>query len=211
MAGVDTLDAFSGEFMTHDVAQAASRAGNDVLDADYVSLPRVSPCVTRNPTWGRQACGSPAVPPGGLEILKRGASSSASLPQSESRALWGVVVAGAAAAVFWVSGGHALLRHLPSAPTKPASALRISDVASRVDASRGRAVLLIDGQAVNEGSVHESVPAVEIAVTGNDGQVTRYRLGTSGHPLRTGETFGFSGRLNAPTSGVRIVSVSFGK
>ena len=50
---------------------------------------------------------------------------------------------------------------------------------------------------------------IEIAVTGNDGLVTRYRLGTSGRPLSPGETFDFSSRLDAPKNGVKTVTVTF--
>jgi hypothetical protein len=113
-------------------------------------------------------------------------------------------------AAFWVSGGHALVRSASIAGIEaPRSALRISGVTSRVDASGVRAILLVDGEAANDGNSLEHMPPIEIAVTGNDGLVTRYRLGTSGRPLSPGETFDFSSRLDAPKNGVKTVTVTF--
>ena len=53
------------------------------------------------------------------------------------------------------------------------------------------------------------LPALEIRVTGNDGRITRYRLGTAARPLAPGETFAFSSRLDVPKNGVKTVSVTF--
>ena len=53
------------------------------------------------------------------------------------------------------------------------------------------------------------LPPLEIRVTGNDGHVTRYTLGTSGRSLAPGERFGFASRLDVPKNGVRTVSVTF--
>ena len=57
----------------------------------------------------------------------------------------------------------------------------------------------------------EHLPSLGIAVTGNDGRITRYRLGTSGRPIAPGETFAFSSRLDVPKNGVKTVSVTFGE
>jgi hypothetical protein len=116
---------------------------------------------------------------------------------------------GLAAAAFWVSGGHALVRGMPFVGSTPQNVLRISGVTSRVDASGVNATLFVDGEAANDGEGVEHLPALVIAVTGNDGRVTRYRLGTSGRPLPSGETFAFSSRLDVPKNGVKTVSVAF--
>jgi hypothetical protein len=115
------------------------------------------------------------------------------------------------AVTFWMSGGHALFREMQMFAFPERETLRIVNVVSRVDASGGKAVLLIDGETLNEGEAVASLPAIEIAVTGNDGLVTRYRLGTSGRQLSPGETFGFSSRLDAPKNGMKAVSVTFVK
>jgi hypothetical protein len=72
-------------------------------------------------------------------------------------------------------------------------------------------VLFVDGEAANDGAAAQQLPPLEIVVTGNDGRITRYRLGTSGRPLAPGETFAFSSRLDVPKNGVKTVSVSFGE
>jgi hypothetical protein len=119
---------------------------------------------------------------------------------------------GLAAAAFWVSGGHSLVRNAPflTQPT-PERALRMSGVTSRVDVSGLRPMLFVDGEAANDGKVSEVLPPFDILVTGNDGLVTRYRLGTSGRSLPPGETFAFSSRLDVPKNGVKTVSVTFGE
>jgi hypothetical protein len=90
-------------------------------------------------------------------------------------------------------------------------ALRISGVTSRVDVSGPRPVLFVDGEAANDGSSVEILPALEITVTGDDGRITHYRLGTGDRPLAPGETFAFSSRLDVPKNGVKTVSVTFGE
>ncbi|TIR87544.1 MAG: hypothetical protein E5X13_32805, partial [Mesorhizobium sp.] len=69
---------------------------------------------------------------------------------------------------FWVSGGHALVRQSPFwAAAQPASALSISGVTSRIDASGLKPILFIDGEAANDGVRAESLPPLEIRVTDN--------------------------------------------
>lgn len=72
-------------------------------------------------------------------------------------------------------------------------------------------MLLVGGEATNDGTIAEKLPPLDIFVTDNDGVVTRYRLGTSGQALAPGEKFAFSSRLDVPKNGVKTVSVSFGK
>lgn len=114
------------------------------------------------------------------------------------------------ALAFWVSGGHALVaRGGAPEPAAPATPLHIADVASRVETHGGRAVLFVDGRAENRGGEALALPPIEIAVTANDGAVTRYHLGTRGTELKPGGRYAFSSRLEAPGSGVRTVSVAF--
>ena len=70
-------------------------------------------------------------------------------------------------------------------------------------------VLFVDGEAANDGAKAAPLPPLEIRVTGNDSQVTRYTLGTSSRSLAPGERFGFSSRLDVPRNGVKAVSVTF--
>lgn len=209
--------AFSGEIMTDPPkGSAGGTPAGDIIDAEYISLPS-------EPLQGESkasddlkspepvaSIGSSAVPSGGMDMLRRPDAPAEPREPTRGGPLFWTVGIGLVLAAFWVSGGHALIRGTPFAALEsPASALRISDVTSRVDASGAKAILLVDGEAANDGWDVEHLPALEIAVTGNDGRITRYRLGTSGRPLAPGETFAFSSRLDVPKNGVKTVSVTF--
>lgn len=208
--------AVSGEIMAGPAESRASRVAlaNDVIDADYVSLPAGfgverpagDPCGRPAPT----SIGLSSAPVAGLDMLR--GKDGAPMLQAAARGglLFWACGTGLVAAAFWISGGHVLAQHLAAFGGRPvAGALHISDLASRVDASGARAVLLVDGEAANDGPTVAHLPPLEIAVAGNDGRVTRYRLGTSGRPLPPGETFAFSSRLDVPKNGVKAVSVAF--
>ncbi|HEY6632677.1 MAG TPA: hypothetical protein VIZ90_14580 [Rhizobiaceae bacterium] len=210
--------AVSGEIMTDPLhgATGGARPAPDVIDAEYISLPsrphRVGSKSSGNAGSIETArpIGSPVAPAGGMDMLRR-----PDMPPGPRRParggplFWAAGIALAFAA-FWASGGHALLRDMPfAAPAAPQGALRISGVTSRVDTSGVNAILFVDGEAANDGQAVMHLPALEIVVTGNDGRTTRYRLGTSGRPLSSGETFAFSSRLDVPKNGVKTVSVAF--
>jgi hypothetical protein len=111
---------------------------------------------------------------------------------------------------FWVCGGHMLVRQASAlAQHGEEAALSISGVTSRVDSSGPKSVLIVDGEAGNDGVAAAALPPLAVNVTGNDGRITRYRLGTSGRPLAPGERFAFSSRVEVPRNGVTAVSVSF--
>jgi hypothetical protein len=211
--------AVSGEIMTGPAEGPAgsTRPAGEVIDAEYISLSpepqrtgiRIAADAPKSPE-AVPSIGTAAAPSVGMDMLRR--SDLPATPGKPARGgplFWAAGI-GLVVAAFWVSGGHALVRGLPFAATEaPQSALRISGVTSRVDASGANAVLFVDGEAANDGQTVEHLPALEIAVTGNDGLITRYRLGTSGRPLAPGETFAFSSRLDAPKNGVKTVSVTF--
>ena len=212
--------AVSGEIMTDapdapDAPPGRPPHDGDVIDADYVSLPpeRLSAEPRRAESAARESpgfIGSAAAPAGSMEMLRR--KDAAAPPQRPARGgpLFWIVGIGLAAAAFWVSGGHVLVRNVPFIGSEASrSALRISGVTSRVDVSGARPGLFIDGEAANDGDATEHLPPLDIAVAGNDGLVTHYRLGTAGRPLAPGETFAFSSRLDVPKNGVKTVSVTF--
>lgn len=209
--------AVSGEIMTDPaqcVAGASARSG-DVVDADYISLP-CEPSGSRaseSPESSKEtppSIGSAAPPVGGMDMLRRADPREGRTKPVRGGPLFWTVGIFLVLAAFWISGGHALLQGIPPVGADTAkSALRISGVTSRVDSSGLRAILLVDGEAVNDGDAVQHLPPLEIAVTGNDGRITRYRLGTSGRPLSSGETFAFSSRLDVPKNGVKTVSVTF--
>ncbi|MEW9805616.1 hypothetical protein ABUE31_06450 [Mesorhizobium sp. ZMM04-5] len=203
--------AVSGEIMTGAGFGAEARAtpADDVIDADFISLPAAAAHAgpaTRAPV----SAPAPVAPPAGRMDMLRGGGAREPRSRGPGGPLFWTTGIALVVAAFWVSGGHALLRDGAFAGAgQSGSALRISGVTSRVETSGVRPLLLIDGEAANDGRSTEHLPPLEIAVTGNDGLVTRYRLGTSGRPLAPGETFAFSSRLDAPKNGVKTVSVSF--
>lgn len=208
----------SGEIMTGAALdtplkqfQSAAEPTKDVVDADYEIVRPVSredPKSTAAAVVAApHATASPA--PAGMAMLRDENATAAHKTERGGPLFW---IAGAVLVVgaFWVSGGHALVRQSASlvAP-EPQSAFSISGVTSRVDASGAHAVLLVDGQASNDGSAAGMLPALTIAVTTNGGKTIRYNLGTSGRPLEAGEKFAFSSRLDVPKDGVKAVSVTF--
>lgn len=217
MADEQKPRAVSGEIMAGPADGAASRAApsGDIIDADYISLPATPPRgadeVSLPPKQHDAApsIGTVAAPAAGMDMLRRKQASEPPRKPARGGPLFWAVGLGLVLAAFWVSGGHALMRGVPFATGVAPNALTISDVTSRVDASGPRPILLVDGEAENSGASVEHLPALEIAVTDNDGRVTRYRLGTSGRPMAPGETFAFSSRLDVPKNGVKTVSVAF--
>ncbi|WP_395449862.1 hypothetical protein ACHMW7_08650 [Aminobacter sp. UC22_36] len=87
--------------------------------------------------------------------------------------------------------------------------LRIAEVNSRVDSSGRKPLLLVDGAAFNDGNSPAMLPPIDIAVTGQDGKILRYRLGTSAAPVAPGASWAFSSRLDLPMNGIKTVTVAF--
>jgi hypothetical protein len=183
----------------------------DIIDAEYITLTSKTPRGESKPHEPLSPIASPTAPPMvGMNMLRRPAETVAPRKPAPGGPLFWTAGIGLAVAAFWASGGHALVRSTPFIGTEaPHSALSISGVTSRVDVSGVHPVLFVDGETANDGSAVAHLPPLEIAVTGNDGLVTRYRLGTSGRPMVPGETFAFSSRLDVPKNGVKTVSVTF--
>lgn len=146
--------------------------------------------------------------PAGMAMLDPEASSFAGARAERGSPLFWTAGLALVAMAFWAAGGHALIRSAaPAAP--PASELRIASFNSRIDDSGVRPMLVIDGEAVNEGRAAAPLPSLEIQVTSGNGATTRYKLGTAGASLAAGNSFPFSGRLDLPKHGVKTVSVAF--
>ena len=213
MAEDRTARPVSGEIMTGTATNAAPEramldARADIVDADYVVLPRFADRSARiGAPLPPQAPSMPSIE--GMGMLRKPDAAPARPASRGGPAFWTAGV-GAVLVAFWASGGHALVRQsLFWSAAQPASALSISGVTSRIDASGLKPVLFIDGEAVNDGARAESLPPIEIRVTDNASNVVRYRLGTSNRSLAPGERFGFSSRLDVPRNGVKAVSVTF--
>lgn len=206
----------SGEIMTG-VAPPAPEwptrgPTEDVIEADYEVLPRFAPKAKAESA----SASSPPVPPipapplEGMDMLRR-PDAPAERPASRGGPIFWVAGVGAALAAFWISGGHALVRQAPflTAGQDTGTALSISGITSRIDDSGPKPVLFVDGETANDGARAASLPPLEIRVTGNDGRIVRYTLGTAGRELAPGNRFAFSSRLDVPRNGVRTVSVTF--
>lgn len=178
----------------------------DIVDADYVVMPRLAPAVESVSPLPR-AIVMPSIE--GMDMLRKPETPAERPPASRGGPIFWIAGIGAALAAFWVSGGHALVRQSPFLSGAQASSLSISGVTSRIDASGPNPALFVDGEATNDGAKPVQLPPLEIRVTGNDGRTIRYTLGTSGRALAAAERFGFASRLDVPKNGVRAVSVTF--
>jgi hypothetical protein len=212
MSGQRNARPVSGEIMTAVSPGAVPSRPDpafDVVDAEFETLDaRAAAAAGRRQTssW-REAASAP-----GMAVLSRDRSARAPFGSTSAGAPFWIAGICAAAVAFWISGGHALLRQAPFFwPSATAKPLHIADLSSRVDASGGRAMLAVDGQAVNDGGDILPMPALKIDVISGDGATTRYNLGTSGSPIVPGEKFAFASRLPVPTNGVKSVSVTFGE
>ena len=185
---------------------------SDVVDAEYETVAAREERQPARPAMQPGSIGSAAPPLAGMEMLSRRQQAPERAAATRGGPFFWAFGVALAIAAFWVSGGHALVRSAPflAAPVQ-LQALRISGVTSRVDMSGPRPVLFVDGETVNDGNSVETLPALDITVTGDDGRITHYRLGTGGRPLGPGETFAFSSRLDVPKNGVKTVSVTFGE
>lgn len=196
----------SGEIMTATEPRASNAGGEprrgDFTDAEYEAVPS-SPEQTGAPLI------HPSPTPAGLSLLAGAAAAASAGPSRGGPVFWSFSVLVVVLA-FWISGGHALIRDvMPTAITTSAQPLRIADVQSRVERHNGRDVLFVTGRAENRGGQTLPLPPIEIAVTSSDNRLTRYNLGTRDTELKPGERYSFSSRLEAPTNGVRTVSVTF--
>ncbi len=176
--------------------------GEDALaiDADFETITATSP---------RDDADVPAAPvPAGLESLKPGRDA---LRSQRGGAVFWSVGGAAVLLAFWAAGGHALMEtETAQARTeRGAHPLRIENVVSRTEMREGRSLLFVDGDARNGGEADHALPAIDIAVTDNDGATQHYRLDTGASKLVPGQRYGFSSRLDAPPTGVRSVSVTF--
>jgi len=200
--------------MTDPIDVAAGQApasddivSGDIIDAEYITLP-LQPQRGLKPQNPPSSIALAVAPMAGMDMLRQLRETATPRKPARGGPLFWAAGIGLAVAAFWVSGGHALVRGSPFLAA-PHSALRISGVTSRVDATGARPILLVDGGAANDGASIDYLPSLGIVVTGNDGLTTRYRLGTSGRPIAPGETFAFSSRLDVPKNGVKTVSVTF--
>jgi hypothetical protein len=210
MADQRTARPVSGEIMAgrgaHSLPSGAVATSDDIIDADYeiVSPPERDPDRSRFPA-------APMPAAGGMAMLRRAGNDLAAKGPVRGGPLFWTFGMAAAAAAFWLSGGHALIRPALLSPEPGRTTLTISGVSSRIQNAGAKSFLHVDGHAANDGEGAAALPPLEIRVASNDGRVTRYKLGTYARQIEPGERFAFSSRLDVPKSGVKTVSVTFGE
>ena len=216
MADDERRRAVSGEIMTGpeggstDGPQRRIAPGDDVVDAEYdqrapVCACRIASIRVRLVDRVRRA------PAAGMDMLRRNEPEKASRSSVPGGPLFWTTSAALVLAAFWVSGGHALVRNASIAGDRGAEERASHFRRHLARRCIGRCARSCWSTARRPMTALRSnvCRRIEIAVTGNDGLVTRYRLGTSGRPLSPGETFDFSSRLDAPKNGVKTVTVTF--
>lgn len=214
MADIRTARPVSGEIMTEAAFDAATGRllqdfGHDIVDADYEIVPPSDAIASRE----RASFAAAEAPLAGMDMLRNTMAAKEATQRSVRGGplFWGLGMALAAAA-FWTSGGHSLIK--PSTFFSVAQAgprISISGMSSRIEETATGPVLLVEAEAVNSGPDATTLPPLEIHVTGNEGTTIRYNLGTSAVPLQAGHRFAFSSRLDVPKNGVKTVSVTFGE
>jgi hypothetical protein len=202
-----TARSVPGEIMTAPRAASRAKADADIIDADFevVATDRLVPPRSR-PDQQKAEKEEAAAP--GMSFLKKQPAVQAGTPAGGNGFVIWTLGAGLAAVGFWVLGGHSLIGGGDDA-LNGRSALSLMGVTSRVDETGRNPILMIDGEAANDGGDFAVLPPIEIRVAGIDGSVTRYKLGTSSPNLGPGERFAFSSRLEVPRNGVQSVSVTF--
>jgi hypothetical protein len=202
----------SGEIMTTAPAGDAPTRREppfDIVDAEFETLDRGAETVTVAPSV---FAGLKPLPHPGMDILRKRQAMVRPFGSARGGPLFWTAGLGLAVMAFWFSGGHALIPQDMFPPAQPSALpLRIASVVSRVDTSGDRAMLNIDGEAVNDGMDMLLMPPLDIEVVATDGGTTRYNLGTSGSPVAPGEKFAFASRLPVPRNGVKSVSVTVGR
>lgn len=203
MADKDNRRPVSGEIMSAEGAMPARRAAaGEIVDAEYETVVPQRPLASARPA----AMASPA--PGGMSMLG-GVGGKVGRVARGGPVFWSLGLLMVAAA-FWVSGGHTLVDRKGTGSAGPASQpLAIEAVKSRVEPRGGREVLFVEGATTNRGGQTLAVPAIAIAITDGQGLTSRHFLGTNGALLAPGQSIGFSSRVEAPSNGVKSVTVTF--
>lgn len=193
----------SGEIMTGDGDRGGAPARSGFTEAEIVSERPTQPQMPR------PAGAEPAME--GMDLLKAHSAPVAAVrnPVHGGPLFWTTGLALVALA-FWISGGHALVRHtMVPAAVERGEPLRFGEIRSRIETRDGRDILLIEGEARNHGDAAVAMRPIEISVVDGDGRATRYFLGTRAAELAPGSRYSFSSRIEAPRNGVKSVSLSF--
>ena len=204
MADEDNRRPVSGEIMMIAERAVAVRgiADAEIVDAEYETV------APQRPRAGERPSLAPSAAPGGMSML-RGVGGQVGRAARGGPVFWSAGMLLVAAA-FWVSGGHTLVdKRAPGAAGPASQPLAIEAVKSRVEQRDGREVLFVEGATTNRGDDTLAVPPIAIAITDGKGLTSRHFLGTNGALLAPGQSIGFASRVEAPSTGVKSVTVTF--
>jgi len=204
MADDDNRRLVSGEIMAAATAMPAWRPDvAEFVDAEYETLVPERSAGAERPSAERV----PA--PGGMSMLRGVVGGHVERAARGGPVFWtaGLLLV---AFAFWVSGGHMLVdRKGVSVAAAVKQPLVIDTVRSRVEPRGEREVLFVEGATTNRGNDTLAVPPIAIAITDGKGLTSRHFLGTNGALLAPGQSIGFSSRVEAPSNGVKSVTVTF--
>lgn len=199
----DKARPLSGEIMTGGTPAGAAARGHAFTEAEFETV------APRGAAAGEPAPTSRPAPRAGLDFLREGDAAPRASGERAGPGFWlaGLIIV---FGVFWVSGGHALVRTLPMpALFETQGPLRLGEVTSRVETRGGVDILFVEGSIENRGDRARAIPPLTISVNLSAGGKTRYVLRTDDARLAPGERYSFSSRLEAPAAGVESVSVTF--
>lgn len=200
----------SGEIMTDDARDTSAQTSwgdrNDIIDADFEVLAPASASVEspeHKLSFEHQDRSA-----GGMDMLRAARPRDAMGGARAGPVFWLAGIS-LAAMVFWISGGHAVVRAVALPFAAPANALRLAEISSRVEAAGQKTLLLVEGVAINDGHDIAILPPIDIVVAAQDGKILRYRLGTAASQVASGARWDFSSRLDLPMNGIKAVKVAF--
>lgn len=178
-----------------------------IEDAEFESVD-LSRAIFSSPTGFLDRTDRATAASGGLGILTRSYPKSRGTWRSSSRLAWLPALAiGLAAFHFAASNWLPPLKGRSTVLRAPAE-LKIEEVATHLYPGVDDG-LYVGGVVRNAGETGVMAPPLVVAVSGRDGLVARYYLGTSGRFLAAHEGFNFSGRLPAPIEGAETVQIYF--
>jgi hypothetical protein len=183
----------SGEIMTSPRRSRAPNVTGTFIEAEVISEAPVS----MTPVFQ-----SPQPQALGLTMLSGAEQGTAA---RRAGALFWTAGLALALSAFWISGGYALA---PANIAASAASLKIAHVETQLETKAGRTTLAVDGEVHNGSQSGQSVPPIGIAVTANDGTITRYTLSTNANAIAAGDIYLFSSRLRVPSGQVKSVAVT---
>lgn len=201
MADDDNRRLVSGEIMAAATAPARRPDPTEFVDAEYETVVAESSSGTGRKPETR----APALR--GMSML-HGVGGHVERATRGGPVFWTLGLTLVAVA-FWVSGGHTLVDRKGAAAAAVKHALTIEEVKSRVESRGERDVLFVEGRTTNHGNEMLAVPPIAIAITDGKGLTSRHFLGTNGAQLAPRQSIGFSSRAEAPSNGVKSVTVTF--